>query len=382
MQSVRSPEVALLLMACTDVPASEAPSEVIFFLKQHRLDWHRLASLADWHRLTPLLYRFLRAVPTVPDTFLATLRQECMAITTDNLVKLHEYQRVTALLTTQNIEHCSFKGIYLAEHGYPERGLRPIGDMDILVAEKDLHTAVTILTPDGYEVVGKDVAYFRRPNRNMLDDLHEISLFKPFFATSRFDIDLHWRVDCLVKEFGSFQLNDMLCPPGFRVENQVLLVVLHHGITNSWSRIGYVNDLYFLLRKADLNWHWLLGKVTQFRAETIFCVGLHWCQQLWGLPIPPSVQPLLAAHPVHRLTWAYEKKWETETVYPFGNKVLAFADAQQLFRHRLTVYGTYALSFIFRASLLKINKRELYIPKEWGMATLIIRAFRGLLRHR
>jgi hypothetical protein len=382
MQSVRSPEVTLLIMACSDAPSSEAAAQVTVFLQQHVLNWDRLTKLADWHRVTPLLYRFLREVPTVPDDFLVMLRQECLAITTDNLVKLREYQRITALLTTHNIEHCSFKGIYLAEHSYPERGLRPIGDMDILVAEKDLGPAVTILTPDGYEVAGKDTANFLRPNRRMLDDLHEISLFKPFFTTSRFDIDLHWRVDCLVKEIGSFRLSDMIHPSGFEIENQVLLLVLHHGINNSWSRIGYINDLYFLLRIADVNWRWLLKKVEQYQAETILFVGLHWCQQLWRFTIPPSVQQRMAAQSVHRLSFAYEKKWEAATVDPFGRKVLNFAVAQRLFRHRLTIYGTYALSFIFRASQLKINQRRIYIPKEWGMATVFLRAFQGLLRHR
>ena len=369
-------------MACSDRAGAEAPAPVLLFLQQQVVNWERVAQLADWHRLTPLLYRFLRALPTVPDAFLALLRQECLAITTDNLVKLQEYQRITTLLTRHNIEHYSFKGIYLAQRAYPERGLRPIGDMDMLVSDKDLFTTVNILAPDGYEVAGRDDVYYQHPDRNMLEDLHEISLFKPFFTTSRFDIDLHWRVDCLVKEIGFVQLSDMLYPPGFEVEKQVLLLVLHHGINNAWSRIGYVTDLYFLLSTAEVDWPWLLEKVRQYEAELVFFVGLHWCGQLWGLPIPPSVLQLMAAHRVDRLASAYAKKWEACTVAPFGRKVLAYAQAQGVFRRRLSIYGAYALSFIFRPSLLTIHHRQLYLPKEWGIATVVFRAFQGLLRHR
>ncbi len=201
---------------------------------QHALNWDRLLKLANYHRITPLLYRALQAVRFVPDSFLSTLRQECLLVTTDNLIKLREYHRVAAILDGQKIDHVAFKGIYLAEHSYPERGLRPIGDMDILVDGKDLYKTIDVLVPDGYQVGDKYKPYLKHSEGVIWEDLHEVSLLKPYFSTSRFDIDLHWRVDCLLKEIGTFELSDFRSAPGFTIENQIILLILHHGVTNSW----------------------------------------------------------------------------------------------------------------------------------------------------
>ncbi|WP_041952351.1 nucleotidyltransferase domain-containing protein [Spirosoma spitsbergense] len=382
MKVARSPELTLLLMACMGELSTEKMAQLTLFLQQHLPDWDRLLKLAAHHRLIPFLYRTFRETPAIPTSFLATLRQECQTIATDNLLKLHEYKRVAALLTSHNIEHISFKGIYLAEHSYPQSSLRPIGDIDILVAEKDLYEAVRILAPDGYQMGAKYQPYLRQAERVMLDELHEISLFKPFYATSRFDIDLHWRVNFLLREIDSFQLHDILYPDDHLVENQVILLVLHHGINNLWERIGYINDLYFMLRSTDIDWTWLLDKLKRYKLDMIFFVGLYWCKKLWGLPALPFVQPLMPANHLHVLAEGYERKWDEYSLNSFRRMLFDFAKAQTLFTNKLTIYAAYSRSFIFRSSLINIKDRQLYIPKEWGFTTVLIRAILALRRHR
>ena len=377
----RSPELTLLLTACTVHISTERRSQLVHFLNQHQLDWERLYVLANRHRLTPFLYRTLRDIPAVPDSFLSTLRQECQAIATDTLLKLHEYKRVTALLTDHGIEHIAFKGIYLAEHSYPESSLRPIGDMDILVSEKDLYKAVRILAPDGYQVGDKYRSYLRLPEGVMLDELHEISLFKPFYATSRFDIDLHWRVNFLLREIGSLKLHDVFQPADHPVENQIILLVIHHGITNSWGLIGYVNDLYFLLRSTNIDWSWLLEKLKRYKLEVIFFVGLYWCQQLWEYPVPFPVQVLMPIDKLHSLAGSNTEKWDKLPSYLLRNMVFDFANAQTLLTDKLATYLAHGRNFIFRASSINIKNHQFHIPKQWGFATVLIRAVLALRRH-
>lgn len=378
----RSPELTLLLMACTGEVGPEKTAQLTLFLQQDPPDWDRLLKLTDRHRLTPFLYRTLRDIPAVPDSFLSTLRQECQAIATDTLLKLHEYKRVAALLTDHGIEHIAFKGIYLAEYSYPESSLRPVGDMDILVGEKDLYKAARVLAPDGYQVGEKYQPYLGRSERVMLDELHEISLFKPFYATSRFDIDLHWRVDFLLRAIGSFQLHDVLHPASHRVENQIILLVLHHGVINLWERVGYLNDLYFLLLGADIDWPWLLEKLKRYRLEISFFVGLHWCQQLWGFPVPPPVQVLMPVDQLRLLAKSNEAKWDSQSSYLLRHLVIDFANAQTLLTDKLAIYAAYSRDYIFRTSSINIKNRKFHIPKEWGFATVLIRVCWALRKRR
>jgi hypothetical protein len=382
MVTLRSTEISLLVTACSGEPSAIKTTELLSFLGRHSPDWDRLLNLAIYHRLTPLLYRAFQDVSSVPGSFLAALRHECLLITTDNLIKLREYHRVTALLDEQAIEHIAFKGIYLAEYSYPESSLRPIGDMDILVESRDLYNVISILSPDGYRAGDKYTPYLEHPDGVIWDELHEISLFKPYFNNSRFDIDLHWRVDCLLKEIGTFDLSDFRSSPDFGLENHVVLLVLHHGVNNSWERIGYINDLYFLLGQGAINWDWLLNKVKQLQLEVIFFMGLHWCRQLWTLTLPPVVQKKMQGYDLAAITETHERKWEEKSPTSFRTMLVDFAGTQPTFTDKLKVYGSYARSFIFRSSVVNIYRNQFYIPKEWGFTTVILRAFLALVRSR
>ena len=382
MKTVRSAEITLLLLVCSVEPSDNKSAEIRLFLEQRTLDWNRLFALASYHRLTPFLYRACLEASPVPAWFLSTLRQECLLITTDNLIKLKEYHRVAALLEGRAIDHIAFKGIYLAQHSYPECGLRPIGDMDIMVAGKDLYKTISLLSPEGYRVGDTYKPYLEHPKGIIWDKLCEISLFKPYNNTSRLDIDLHWQVKSLLKTIGIFELSEFQSAPDFALENQVILLVIHHGVNNSWERIGYINDIYFVLNQGPIDWEWLLKKMRQYQLEGLFFMGLHWCQQLWSLTLPPVIQHLMQGVDLTTLIRAYERKWEKPSLTSFRQTVVDFANSQGTFNAKWQIYTSYAHDFVFRSTIVTINHRQFYVPRQWGFATVVLRAVSALMHSR
>ncbi len=384
MKPTRPPEIELLLLVCVVDLSPERTAQLIQFLDQHSIDWERLHSLANRHRITPFLYRTLQQIPNTPSDFLETLQRECRAIVTDNLLKIREYERINTLLTDQGIEHIVYKGVYLLKHCYPNNGLRGIGDFDILVKRATLYKSIQILASDNYQL-GPAYTHYQRYNEQvMLDDLHEVSLFKSFFDTSYFDIDLHWEIECLNKKYGSIHLEDILDHPDFSHEGQILLLVIHHGLINIWQNISYINDLYFSLKDKTINWPWLLQKLNQYQLETVFMVGLLWCQQIWGLSIPTTIQETLTADHLSSLTGQYEENWTVPSsvlaVNPGLKQIAFFTKCQNKLATRLKIYTTYSINFIFHASMVNIGKRRLYIPKELGFIAILIRVIKPLHR--
>lgn len=366
-------------MACTGELSNTKKTQLGLLLDQQLPDWERLAQLSNHHRLSPFLYRALREIPDIPDAILSSLHQECQAIATDNLLKLHEYKQVATLLAEHKIDQISFKGIYLAQHSYPQSSLRSIGDFDILVGQTDLYKTVGILATAGYQVGERYSPYLRYDKSVMLNELNEISLFKPFYGSGRFDIDLHWKVDCLLKEIGSLQLHDVLSST-HPVESQVLLLTLHHGLTNSWERIGYINDLYFLLSSTDIDWSWLLVKLKTYKVEFVFFIGLQWCEELWSFPVPAMIQKLISKNQLSLLAKGYEIKWERNSLNLLGPKISFFVKTQTLFIDKLTIYIAYIRSFISRSSLIKIKNYQFFIRKKWGFTTIPVRVLLTLIR--
>ncbi|MCK8493628.1 nucleotidyltransferase family protein [Spirosoma sp. RP8] len=384
MNADHSPEIRLLQLVCTtDVPV-EKKEQLTRFLSEYKLDWDRLYRLADRHRLTPFLYQSLQSLPNVPDSLVAALRTSYQVAAADNMIKLHQYRLLDKLLTDNGIAHIAFKGIYLAEHCYPVGSLRISGDLDVLVRVEDAFRTIELLRANQYELNQKHTLYYQDGEQRLLTELSEVSLFKPFFNNNYFDVDLHWKLLCFNKDYASFALDDLLAQTDYQTEVQVILLVTHHGVTNIWQQLYYINDLYFLLKDKDINWSWLLAEMRRYGMEQIFLVGLYWCQQIWKLPVPASVQTLVDAESVRQLAARYEKNWEADEPLAFSKLVLSqmayFSKAQTQFGKRLRIFTTFGTSRVFRASTFKVGKQLIYVPKELGFVTVFVRAMRSLSR--
>ncbi|GAB3780515.1 hypothetical protein GCM10028818_32870 [Spirosoma horti] len=379
-----SPEVTLLVMACSVELPAEKRDKITHFISQQSIDWNRLYTLAERHRLKPFLYRSLRQIDTVPKPFIAALKQDCQVTTTDNLIKLHQYHGVAALLADNGIEHLPLKGIYLAEHVYPDSGLRISGDIDILIRPNDVFATIDLLQKHQYHLSEKQELQWRQGEERILSDLFEVSLFKPFFNDSQFDIDMHWQIMGFNQRYALFDLAYVQAQPSFEAERKIVLLATHHGVNNIWQQLYYINDLYFTLVKADLNWPWLLQELSRFGFNEVFLAGLYWCQQIWDLPLPPAVQKLVTTPKIRSLAEAYAKNWETEKPREFSYLIIAqltlLLKAQTSVGKQLKTCVTFLTSRVFRYSMFRVGKRLIYIPKEAGFITLFIRATQSLLR--
>lgn len=383
MKSGYSPEIIVLLHVCTVELSEERISKLKRFLTQYPINWERLYTLANWHRLTPFLYQMLQDVAEVPEHFIAKLRIECQHSTTDTLLKIHEHHLVSKLLSNHGISHITYKGVYLAQKFYPTSSLRICGDIDILVGTEDAPRAIRLLQSHQYHLNQLHTRYWGHNEYSLLDDLPEVSLFKPFLGNgNQFDIDLHWSVVCFNKHYKSFTLSDFQAHPDFSAELQVVLLVTHHGVTDLWQRIFYINDLYFLLKDKTIEWAWLFQKLQLIGLEKTFLVGLYWCQQIWNLSLPPFIQALLNASDVRSIAGAYEKNWEVSHSMKDSNLVLAqlmfFTKTQTQLRKLGKIYFTFFTSRVFRASTFQFGKRLLYIPQQFGIITIFIRAARSI----
>ncbi|QIP15389.1 nucleotidyltransferase family protein [Spirosoma aureum] len=384
MMPGRTPEIVLLQMACTIEPSIEKKDQINTFLAQTKINWNRLYTLAERHRLTPFLYNTIQSLPEIPAKFLAALRASYQASTTDGMLKIHHYRLLDKLLTDHAIAHIAYKGIYLAEHCYPNGNFRISGDLDVLVSVADAFKTTQLLEKHQYRLNKKHKLYYEDGEQRLLTELSEISLFKLFYNDSYFDVDLHWKILCFNKDFASFDLNYILSHKEFQNEIQVVLLVTHHGVTNIWQQLYYINDLYFLLNNRAIDWAWLMQEMHRYGMERIFLVGLYWCQKIWNLTLQTSIQQLVDTPGVHKLADSYEKNWESNEPVALSRQVLDqfifFLKAQTRLKVQAKICITFLTSRVFRASTFKIGKKLIYIPKELGFLTVFIRALRSMYK--
>ncbi len=115
--------------------------------------WDELLNLAEKHGMGPLLYRHLTAISEdVPSTFLRGLRFLCLRHQQANAVLMKSLHSVLSLFEEKGISCLVLKGAALCQTLYPEIGLRPMRDIDLLLDREDVVYAHTLLQENGFLV--------------------------------------------------------------------------------------------------------------------------------------------------------------------------------------------------------------------------------------
>jgi len=147
-----SPEYRVLLHCSRNHLGDERVREVATIL-EGPLDWGKLMELASWHRLSALLFHNLtrdELRSSVPPWAI----QELEGIYFDNIARNLRFQaelnRVLSTLDTKGITAIVLKGSALLEPVYRDIGLRPMGDLDILVNDANLAPADGLVRGLGY----------------------------------------------------------------------------------------------------------------------------------------------------------------------------------------------------------------------------------------
>lgn len=131
-------------------------------LDQHRLnagdfddlDWESVLQHTQIHRLGPMLHRRLIHFDShAPDSLKDYLKNQYRHHALRNLRIYRELADLTQKLNDAGIDSIALKGTYLARFVYPELGLRPMRDLDILVPKEDVVRAFELLIASGYRQV-------------------------------------------------------------------------------------------------------------------------------------------------------------------------------------------------------------------------------------
>ena len=118
-------------------------------------DWDKLCQTAIDERVAPLLFKSLQKskpgfASNIPEDILNQLRIRYYETWFRNEALYQELEDILKTLESGGIEAVVLKGACLATSVYPDFGLRPMSDLDILVQEPQITDAVRIVGSMGY----------------------------------------------------------------------------------------------------------------------------------------------------------------------------------------------------------------------------------------
>jgi hypothetical protein len=286
------PESELMLACLRLEPETQKAERLQAFSAS---DWEATLAQARAHDVSSLLAWHLDSSasdPWVPEHVHQELRQRGMAVAGMNLLIYHELASLLKSMWVSDIPVIVLKGVHLAEIVYPNIALRPIGDIDLLVDERDMIPCSEILLENGF-----------LPSRRFRLEievgkhLHIPPFVKPGGAT----VELHWSVippdspiHIDLPELWARALPVKISgAPALSLSPEDLLLQLCLHFYQHEFRLG-IRHLYDLVETvvfygADLDWEQVAARASQWNAGKPTYLALHLARQLLNAPIPPEV---------------------------------------------------------------------------------------------
>jgi hypothetical protein len=298
-QPVYPPEFELVL-ACLRWPQETIDGDRIRSLARQSIRWPYLLEIIHHHKVVPLFLRNFESFAPVymPDEAATTLRAAGAANDETCLRRTSQLLLLNRLFREQQIDLRIFKGIPLAITAFQDPALRDAGDLDLLVAERDVFRAGEILRDQGYVRLDPQARLTRRRLRSYVAHQKDFSYGHPL---SDLIIDLHWRlfrnpflpanaglsdVGEAWVDLGSERIATLPAP-------RLMLYLCVHGALDGWLRLKWLTDIGALMHAmTPEQLASTVNMATEQQALPQFGAAVFLCQELLGQELSTELSAL------------------------------------------------------------------------------------------
>lgn len=237
----------------------------------------------DWYRLAPLLGWNLERAGLQPDRDPVLAR--LLGLTRRTWIQSHRHLAalgdLAALLDGGGIRPVVLKGAALLRLAYPEAGLRPMEDIDVLIPVADRDRARPVLEGAGYLLVHQA----------------RTGHAEAWTLPGGIELDLHVQANpWLTQPVGGAGLAELHrgaveidLPGGDRVRAasaaDQLLVVLIHGVRPGSARLRWVADAVWLVRGGRVDWDRFAAQAGRFAGTGLAVRAMELVEAAVGGPV-------------------------------------------------------------------------------------------------
>jgi len=295
--NILNKEQKIILLSATQIYVNDdlAKLESLLHLKP---DWTYISSFSLANGTAPLLYKSITQhnwVPLVPNNIYNALQNSYFQTQATNLLVLNELKKVLLAFVKEGIKPLVIKGMASAEYIYKDLGLRPMGDIDLMVEQHRLADAEKILFCMGF--VNSD------PYKSFkLRFLNINSHLRPFvFKTIK--IELHSALSAIhhiyriptriVWENISQKTFDDVKAYTLNTPYNIMYLSLHavQHLLKKKIRLNSFVDISELIKseKEHIDWELIIHDSIQYNISNPVYKTLRVCREFLNAPIPDYV---------------------------------------------------------------------------------------------
>jgi hypothetical protein len=238
------------------------------------LDWAQLYALAEWHQVGALLFDTQQDDNnrTIPSTYFEMLKEHSQNQAVYNMLFLRRSIDISNDLASEHVDAFLMKGALWAWLLYENPGLREFGDIDFFLRKEQIADGLKVLARNNYE---PDVYRKYLLNESNVAQLYFNTDYQlpltPIVPDVIHSIEVQWNTtypryhySLTWAELTSNCMNFSISGSSLRVpspENQLVMMLIHHGGVEQWDKLKYMADLVRLLRKfsGQIDWAYVVG---------------------------------------------------------------------------------------------------------------------------
>lgn len=274
------------------VARTENHPQIIRHLVQQIEDFGRLFDLARNHGVLSLLHSHLvESDISLPSGYMTQLQDEYCTNVAQNLAAAAELLTLLAIFEKNGIPALPFKGVTLANAIYGKVGLRPAGDLDVLIDGTDLSRAARLVIAQGYQLK-TSVQADGHPAASHVFEYH----FERF--SDGMIVELRWRLNewYLQVDLGMDWLwpqrqcaNLLGRPMTVMSPEHTLILLCMHASKHGWSRLIWLCDIaQLLVSNPNLDWRKAVRDANRFGLSKTLELGVLLAMDVLGAPAPES----------------------------------------------------------------------------------------------
>ncbi len=284
-----------MLLALARTRRTDEERRNIRVLAESGLTWERLYELAWRHRLAPLIFRSLEECRiAIPPPIREVLVGDRTDVAHRALAYTQELLRIHLAFLAESIEHVVLKGPVLGVSCYQDLGLRPFGDLDILVRLKNVLQAKELLVGMGYRpdppmspkqeqaFIASQSAYeFFNDEKGFKAELHTALVHRRF--------ELHHDIDQIWSRTSQATVGNV--EVGVLGTEDLLLFLCVHGAKHAWRQLIWVCDVAELLGSHPvIDWSRLIAEAEQKDCARMLYLGLYLAWAWLGASLPEGAE--------------------------------------------------------------------------------------------
>jgi len=320
-------------------------------------DPKQITSWAIQYDLGSLLYS--RAQHSHP-ALIPFLQGDRFAAIAENKLHFDALHEIEVAFTAASVPLTLLKGMALAQSVYNDSSWRTMSDIDILIGDGDMETAVSIMQQLGYYTTEKE----NRPATLQSLGQGEIPLNK---AGTPFLIELHWTAlhgwwlhrTATIDNNGIWQRRQRLTETTWQLspEDTILNIAVHLTVNHQlgMSVVRGLVDVAMVAKKLPVSWQIVAERAIEWRVQTAVYIILNLVHDLIA---PHGIEPALAQlrpSPLHQ-----------RLLRPFIN-VQAILSGQDV-RNGRSRYLFLLLLVDRRRDILKLIYRTIWPEQSWLQA--------------